>query len=306
MNIPTSAPLKERRCSSTTGVYYLLYSANGATARHYANGCYRAISPLGPFVYGEESPYSIQPHGIVTAPGHGGFVRGPDETVWDFYSVCIRRVHVFERRIGMDRVRFAPDGKVSVEISSAPMRLDGASAGWLPVSVNKPVKTSSFAFRNFGDYAVDDCTHTWWEPAPDDLEPTLEINFRGEFELAAFRILWSEDNLDYDRGLTPEPVKYQIDLLPTNGESVTALLDYSGNAEDRIVDFRTFPPVRAGRARLRILRGDDKIYHGVTQLTFFGISTAQPFRWKTARFQWKKACGETTSLNSNRTFTSWK
>lgn len=252
------------------GRYYLLYSANGAGFRNYAEGCYIGSSPLGPFEYARSSPFARQSTGIVNSCAHGGFVRGPNNQVWYFYSTCIRQRHEYERRIGRDRVFFNAAHEPQVCISASPRHLDGSDAGLLPVSVNKRVDSSSHEAWNIDRYAIDDCTHTWWQPAFNDPQPWLTLELRREFALRAIRILWSEVNLDYERGILPEPVKYRLDFYRRGESEPSRTLDFSDQQEDLVVDFRTFAEIPAQRVRLTILQGDDLVRHGLTQITCFG------------------------------------
>ena len=253
------------------GTYYLQYAACGTIFRHYAIGCYRSdVSPLGPFRPPQQA-MACSPHGIVTGSGHGGMAAGPDGSVWQFYTCLIRRVHFFERRVGMDRVQFDPDGNPHVRITATPQSVTGGDIGLVPVSVNKPVRVSSWSADHYGNYAVDECTHTWWEPTEDDRMPQLEVDLVEDFAVSAVRILWCEPNLDYHSGRQPEPVRFKIEMLSAAGEVLPATVDRSGNTVDRIVEFVAFTPVTARKIRLEIQRGADKIRHGVTDFTVFGM-----------------------------------
>lgn len=251
------------------GEYYLQYAACGTNLRHYSLACYRSkVSPLGPFTE-PKAPMAISPHGIVTGTGHGGWVAGPDGSVWQFYTCFLHRVHFFERRIGMDRVEFDSSGEPHVNITSAPQFLSGDSPGWVPVSVNKAVTVSSFEGTAYGNFAVDECTHTWWAPAPDDKTPFLQMDLVEDFEVSAVRILWAELNLDYKNGIVPEPVRFRIDFYDAEKKLLPGTVDRSGNTVDHAVEFVHFEPIQARFVRLTILCGDDKIHHGVTDFTVF-------------------------------------
>jgi hypothetical protein len=250
--------------------YYLQYSACGAVFRNYAIGCYRGKSPLGPFYYQESSPIAHSTSGMVTGTGHGGMVEGPNGSVWLFYSCPVRRSHFFERRIGADRVFFDSEGNPHVNITSTPQSLENGDIGLLPVSVNKPVKVSSCHQFNYGNFAVDDCTHTWWEPGFEDTEPWLEVYLRQEFRVSAARIMWSESNLDYVSGTVPEPVKFKMEFFGANHEKLPYEVDFSDNNSDHIVEFVTFEPIAASIVRITILQGKDKIHHGISDFTVFG------------------------------------
>jgi len=251
------------------GVYYLQYACCGTNLRHYAVACYRSsVSPLGPFI-APDGPMLCSPHGIVSGTGHGGMVAGPEGSVWQFYTCLIRRSHMFERRVGMDRVQFAEDGTPSVKVTSTPQSIISGDQGLVPVSCNKRIEQSSWQHSNYGAFAVDECTHTWWAPDPEELEPWLKVNLVEEFDLSSLRIIWCEINLNYQAGIRPEPVRFVVEFFDAKLVKLPFRLDRSSNMIDHNIEFLTFPPVRAQYAKLTILRGGSKIHHGITDFTLF-------------------------------------
>ncbi len=252
------------------GVYYLQYACCGTVFRNYAIGCYRSsASPLGPF----QQPATMlarQPHGMVAGTGHGGMVHGKNNSVWQFYTCLIHRVHVFERRIGMDRVTFDENGIPHCKITSAPQSLTAGDCGWVPVSVNKPAKASSHWGGNYPVFAVDECTHTWWEPDPADREPALTVCLKEYFTIQALRVIWTEPELNHREGRFPEPVHWKVEFLDQKGTLLPGTLDCSGNTQDLNVDFQILEiPVKAFYVRLLIERKRNRYRHGVTDLTLF-------------------------------------
>lgn len=252
------------------GEYYLQYASDGTVFRNYCASCYRSkVSPLGPFTP-PEKPMLHSPNGIVTGTGHGGMAPGPDGSVWQFYTCRIARLHVFERRVGMDRVTFDADGEPSVKVTSTPQSVASGDLGLLPVSENKPTETSSAQPFAEGRMAVDGCTHTCWAPAPDDATPTLTVDLAETFELCALRIIWAEFGLDYATGRTPEPVRFQARFFDEqHNEIPNSSLDFRDNCVDHNIEFRTFPPVKARYASLAFDQTNTRIRHGVTDFTLF-------------------------------------
>jgi hypothetical protein len=250
------------------GEYYLQYSACGTGFRHYSLACYRSkISPLGPFV-APSFPMLLSPNGVVTGTGHGCMTQGPDGKVWQFYTCLIRRVHDVERRIGVDRVYFDETGEPHIKVSSVPQSVSRGDIGLVPVSVNKLVEASSWMYGLYGNYAVDDCPHTCWAPLPEDEKPRLKIDLAEEFSVCGGRIIWSEMNLDYDKGLVPEPVAFRINFYDGNGNIIESSFDKSTNKIDHNVEFVVWSPVKARYVELEILR-HNKIHHGVSNFTVF-------------------------------------
>jgi GH43 family beta-xylosidase len=91
------------------GKYYLEYSGSGTQWVSYATGVYMARSPLGPFTYAAGNPVLRKTTGIVTGPGHGCVVQGPDGKWWQFYTIVYSNPPG-GRRVGMEPVAF--DGNV--------------------------------------------------------------------------------------------------------------------------------------------------------------------------------------------------
>jgi xylan 1,4-beta-xylosidase len=180
------------------GTYYMEYSASGTQWLSYASGVYTAKSPLGPFKYSPRNPLLRKTTGIVTGPGHGCVVQGPDGNWWVFYTIVLANPPG-GRRIGMDPVDFDANGNMfSRGPSDTPQWAPGVVAnparngdpGSIPLTVNKlraMNQRGAFSSQRSGReaaYALDDSNGTWWEPAEDDAKPTLTIDLGSitEFE----------------------------------------------------------------------------------------------------------------------------
>jgi hypothetical protein len=180
------------------GTYYVEYSASGTQWLSYASGIYTSKSPLGPFTYSPRNPLLRKTTGIVTGPGHGCVVHGPDGNWWVFYTIVLANPPG-GRRIGMDPVDFDANGNMFTRgpsetpqwapgVVANPVR-DGDS-GSIPLTVNKlraMNQRGGFSSQRSGHeaaYALDDSNGTWWEPAEDDAKPTLTIDLGSitEFE----------------------------------------------------------------------------------------------------------------------------
>jgi len=253
------------------GEYYLQYAGCGTQFHHYALGVCRGKSPLGPFLERQRTPVALQPYGRVTGTGHGCWVRGPENSVWQFYTVLVRRIYKYERRIGMDKVEFAPDGSAHVTITSTPQSVFSGDLGQLPLSVNKAACASSSSDCCFPGFAVDDCTHTWWMPGKDDKEPFLEVDLRQEFIVTSFQVCWAEEGLDYRAGVLPEAVKYAV-LFFDEEHKPCGQADLAGNDRDLLADFHVISPVCARFVRLVIHPTiSSKLRLGVNNFTVFGF-----------------------------------
>ena len=172
------------------GTYYMEYSASGTQWMSYASGFYSAKSPLGPFTYSPRNPFLRKTTGIVTGPGHGSVVQGPDGNWWVFYTIVMANPPG-GRRIGMDPIGFDANGNPFTRGPSdtpqwapgvVPNPVRDGDSGSIPVSINKVramrqqgVFSSERPGREAA-YAVDDSNGTMWQPAENDAQPTLTID----------------------------------------------------------------------------------------------------------------------------------
>ncbi len=183
------------------GAYYLEYSASGTQWLSYASGIYSSKSPLGPFTYSPRNPFLRKTTGIVTGPGHGCVVKGPDGNWWTFYTIVMSNPPG-GRRIGMDRVYFDGNGNPYARATDTPQWAPGVAAknsdsGSVPVTVNKSRAMhtqSSFSSERPGQYAayaIDDSNGTVWQPAESDAQPTLTVDLVAptEFEKRQFFLI---------------------------------------------------------------------------------------------------------------------
>jgi hypothetical protein len=263
------------------GRYYLTYATPGTQWRTYCMAAYIAESPLGPFRPQPRNPVLYDDHGLITGPGHGCLVRGPGETLWAFYTCVVRNRHIFERRIGMDPAGFDADGNLMVPGGASeipgwapgvlPHPEAGNDAGLLPVTVNKPVRASSEIPGRDAAYAVDNIMQTWWQPVDADVRPWLEINLESTFLVAAARILWQDEGLDYAAGIVPGPFRYLIEGKAAAGEWMV-LCDRSAGDEDLLVDYQVFKEACIDTVRFSVVGWPQGIHPALVGLTVFGRS----------------------------------
>ncbi|MBE6356563.1 MAG: hypothetical protein E7058_05570 [Lentisphaerae bacterium] len=257
------------------GVYYLQYAACATQFRSYCIGVYMGKNPLGPF----EKPAKkmvLRRDGIVSGTGHGGMFTGPEGRPFQAYTVLVRRVHGYERRVGIDPVKFDENGVPAVQVSDTPQSVKYGDAGLVNAAANKRTEFSSSMPFLGGAYAVDECPHTCWVPSPEDRRPELTVNLGRMMEVSSLRLIWAEMNLDYSNGVLPEPAKFTIEFLDSEKNPVGKKLDFSANTVDKVVDFITFEAVKAHFVRLTILRDDSPMHRGVSDLAVF----TEPFYWE--------------------------
>ena len=173
------------------GMYYIEYSASGTQWLSYASGIIRRRVrwDLSPTL--RKTRCCARPTGIVTGPGHGSVVKGPDGNWWVFYTIVTSNPPG-GRRIGMDPIDFDAQRQpvhTRAQRNAAvgagtwwPIRSRNGDSGSIAVSVNKlraMHSQSAFSSERPGHeaaYAIDDSNGTVWQPAENDAQPTLTID----------------------------------------------------------------------------------------------------------------------------------
>ncbi|MDT3442912.1 family 43 glycosylhydrolase [Pseudofrankia sp. BMG5.37] len=156
-------------------IYYLQYAAPATEANTYADGYYTSSSPLGPFAYAPDSPFSFKPGGFITGAGHGSTFQDRHGNWWHASTMRVSVNHAFERRIGLFPAGFDEDGTLftNQELADHPILVHDrpfdpwteASPGWMLLSNGRPVTATSALPGHGPELAVDENVRTWWVAA---------------------------------------------------------------------------------------------------------------------------------------------
>jgi hypothetical protein len=113
---------------------------------------------------------------------------------------------------------------------------------------------------------------TWWQPLPDDKEPTLTINLSkfGPLDIAAVRIWWRDVGFNIKGGVFPGPFGYRVEARLTDGEW-KCVLDRSDNTVDMNIEYHPIEITPANDVRLVITKKPDGIEPGVVNFTVFSV-----------------------------------
>lgn len=152
------------------GKYYMQYSAPGTEFNVYADGVYMADHPLGPYTYAPNNPVSYKPGGWMNGAGHGSTLVGPGGNYWHFASMALSANVNWERRLCMFPTFFDADGLMYTDtnfgdyphFAPAEKGKPGAFTGWMLVSYQKPVTTSSDREGNTGKNLTDEQVKSFW------------------------------------------------------------------------------------------------------------------------------------------------
>ena len=120
-------------------------------------------------------------------------------------------------------------------------------------------------------YASDDVPFTWWQPSPDDKEPTLTIQISkyGTIEINAVRIWWRDVGFNIKNGVFPGPFGFKVEARLLDGEW-ECVLDKSDNNVDMNIDYFVIESRKVNEVRLIITSKPEGIEPGVINFTVFG------------------------------------
>ena len=259
------------------GRYYLIYGTASTQYVSYVQAvAYSDEDPLAPMQRQKRNPLTANTCGLVQGPGHGCVERGPNNSLWAFYTVTTPYVHKFERRIGMDRVlvdengeMYCPNGVTSMPQYAPGVEAENATPGLLPLTAWCRPTASSCAPGRDAIYGTDESCLSWWQPANDDAEPTLTCVLDTNFYVTSSRVYWRDVGMDYAKGIIPGPFQYCIEGLH-DGQWVM-LLDRRDSQEDLNCDYRSFDAVQCTQVRLKITGWPEGIKPGVIDFSVFGV-----------------------------------
>jgi xylan 1,4-beta-xylosidase len=203
---PATAPFIEGAWMTRhEGTYYLQYAAPGTEWNTYADGYYTASSPLGPFEYAPNSPFSSKPGGFITGAGHGSTFRDEHGNWWHASTMRVSVHHEFERRLGIFPAGFDADGVLfcNQNFGDYPMlvpdrRVDpwaGTFAGWMLQSFRARTTASSSADGHGPELAVNEDVRTWWTAATTQPGEWLQVDLGEERTLNAIQLNLADQDL---------------------------------------------------------------------------------------------------------------
>lgn len=262
------------------GRYYMIYAAPDTCDASYCMAVYYSDeTPLSGFVCQKRNPLTAHRGGIVSGAGHGCVERGPNGTLWAFYTIAAPYAHRYERRIGMDLVAVDENGELYCPfgVTDTPQYVpgyredpvgQGNSPGYFHLTEGvRPVVSSAAPGRD-GVYATDGNNLSFWLPEEDDLRPCIECDLSATFLVGAARLFWRETGLNYEKGVVPAPVGFLLEGF-RDGEWFP-LIDCTDTREERNIDYRSFEEKECEKVRLTLTRQGKGLRIGVIDFAVFG------------------------------------
>ncbi len=263
------------------GRYYMIYASSNTCDSSYCLAVYYSDdTPLTGFICQKNNPLTYNTNGLVSGAGHGCVERGPNDTLWAFYTIPTPYIHHNERRIGMDLVAVDKNGELYAPhgVTDTPQYQPGKVENcvenncpkWLNLTGGSRPQVSSAKEGRDALYAVDESKITWWQPEDFDENPVLTCNLKAEYTIYSTRIFWKEIGLDYKNGAIPAPIKYIVEGYH-NGEWV-CLVDATDNEEEKNIDYREIAkPCVCDKARIRIIEKPKRLQIGIIDFCVFGV-----------------------------------
>ncbi|MFJ9714132.1 family 43 glycosylhydrolase [Streptomyces sp. NPDC101234] len=310
------------------GIYYLQYAAPATQLNTYADGYCTAASPLGPFEYSLDSPFSSKPGGFITGAGHGSTFQDRHGNWWHAATMRISVNDDFERRIGIFPAGFDDDGVLFCNQNFADYPFvvpDGPFDPWTPpawalLSYKAVASASSSAPGHTPASAVDEDVRTWWAAGGRDPGESLTVDLGESKTVYAVQVNLADHELgdiapqvpegaDWNaeiwRGIFPshQPVETVVEVS-RDGRQWTAVRDSRGTDADAPHAFIVLDaPVRARFVRVTGGRMPFEGVFAVSGVRVFGTgdgaapgpvrARARRVDGRTARIEWDAASGAT-------------
>lgn len=247
--------------------YFLFYSGCGTTYSGYATGVYVSDSPLEGFVYAENNPIIRKRYGLVRGGGHSCILDDGKGQLYAFYTCKVAYSQRFERVIAMDVVKYF-EGRMHVTGTEVPCFRNGENCKELrPLSFYVLSDASSVAEGRDAVFAIDDNILSYWQPAVGDKLPWLSVDLRGDYQIGAVRVM-KRDLLKCTEERWTMPLRYRIEVQ--DGEEWRPVFDCMNREEDLMIDYQTFPYVKASKVRLVLPEVNEERPYGIVNFTVFG------------------------------------
>ena len=262
--------------------YYLQYAAPGTEFNVYGDGAYISDSPLGPYNYMPNNPFSYKPGGFMNGAGHGSTVVGPNDVYWHFGSMAVSVNVNWERRIAMYPTFFDKDGLMYCNTSfgdyphfaPAVAGKMGQFAGWMLLSYKKPVRASSVFEKYAAEGIVDESAKTFWIAQKNDDQQWIEIDLVNPAKVFAIQLNYHDYKSDMYGRIPGLRHRYIIEGS-INGQDWTPLIDKKNNFRDVPNDYvELATPVTTRYVRYKNIQVPTP-FLSISGLRVFGIGSGK-------------------------------
>lgn len=223
------------------GIYYLQYASPGTQFRSYADGVYTSTSPLGPFRYETNSPFSYKPGGFIAGAGHGHTFQDKLGNFWHVATMKISLRDWFERRIGLFPAFFDKEGKLYAQTvyTDLPFQIPNTKVNLekkdlsLPynlLSRNKPIIVSSALSKFPQGNANDERVESWWSARSGAIGEYLQIDLEKKMAINALQVNFADQDFELK---APQSYSYKYLIeYSLDGKKWSPLIDQRKSTKD--------------------------------------------------------------------------
>lgn len=260
------------------GSYYLQYAAPGTEFNVYGDGVYTAPSPLGPYTYAPNNPFSYKPGGFINGAGHGSTIKGPAGQYWHFATMALGVNVGWERRLGMFPTYVDADGLLYANTAYGDYPhyaphipgQQGQFTGWMLLSYRKPTGASSHLPAHPPESTTDEDIKSFWVAGRHDDRQWLEIDLERPGTVHAIQLNYN----DYRSDLYGKPEglyhRYVIEGS-ADGQQWLCLVDRSNSFKDVPNDYVELDkPQRVRYIRYRHIHAPTPNL-SISELRVFGV-----------------------------------
>lgn len=272
------------------GKYYLQYAAIGLELTTYSHGIYVSDSPMGPFKYSPHNPLTFKPTGFVVGTGHGSTFHDKNGQLWTIamvpsvYGEGVRgtaELALFPTAVDDDGVMHS-----NTEFGDYPQyypgvkkdAIDNNFTGWMLLSKNKYVETSSTVKGFEPKNAVDNDFLTHWAAESGDAGEYMTVDLGKTCDIYALQVNLDQHGVKVDRTRRffwmPEPLdqyqSYTVEVSPDN-ENWTMVADRSNNTADVRHDYiELYNPLKVRYVKVTNVFTPEEGQFAIKDLRVFG------------------------------------
>lgn len=223
------------------GKYYLQYSAPGTEYKSYGDGYYIGDSPLGPFTYAKNNPFSAKPEGFITGAGHGATFQDKYGNWWHIATMVVSVREKFERRLGLFPVTFDKDDNLIAytEFGDYPMVMPNRKyndvselfPGWMMLSYKKTADASSSLDTHPAALAFNEEIKDYWSAKTGDKGEWLSVDLGSVSTVNALQLNFAEHKTDLFGNKNVLAHQYLLEYS-TDKKTWKTLVDKTTNNED--------------------------------------------------------------------------
>lgn len=222
------------------GKYYLNYAGPGTEYASYADGCYVADSPMGPFTFCTSSPVSYKATGFTVGAGHGATFQDLWGNWWKVDTIAVSQHSSWERRIELIPLTYDENGNqitntVFLDYPTYVPALiednfgDGAQPDWNLLSYDVDVSVSSTLDTAYSaDKAVDESIRTWWSAATGNADEWLTLDLGKLCAVNAVQVNFADEDAQRVSGRNNTYCYNYLIEFSQDGETWYTLADHTG------------------------------------------------------------------------------